>query len=129
MGQLIRYQSDFEVQEEGDDEEYMVCKFVETVRAVFKTFGFMKVENNREEGGIFLVGYRRHLYQVHNDLQVLEYEDGVGACGCGAQYALGAMKALEHLVPAERIARALAAAEYYSGGVTRPFHVMEVIGV
>jgi ATP-dependent protease HslVU (ClpYQ) peptidase subunit len=126
MGQMIRYQSNFELQGDESDEEYMVCKFIETVRSVFNEFGFMKTDDGREEGGTFLVGYRGHLYEVHSDLQAIELEDGMGACGCGKGFALGAMKALENVVPAERITKALETAAYFSGGVMRPFHVMEL---
>jgi ATP-dependent protease HslVU (ClpYQ) peptidase subunit len=65
------------------------------------------------------------VYLIADDFQVQHFKDGIVADGCGAEYALGAMKALEALPPPERILRSLEIAAYYSGGVTDPFTVIE----
>jgi ATP-dependent protease HslVU (ClpYQ) peptidase subunit len=107
------------------DEEYMVGVFVEIVRARFRELGYTRIDSNREEGGSFIVGVQGRVYLIADDFQVQHYKDGIVAGGCGAEYALGAMKALEALPPPERILRSLEIAAYYSGGVTDPFTVIE----
>ena len=124
MGQILQHH--LKVQDQGDesDMEYMVRFFVEAVRGCLKEYGYAKVENNTEEGGTFLVGYKGHLYSVESDFQVNEAADGYAACGCGEKFALGAMKALEHLLPRQRIRRSLEIAAYFSGAVIPPFKVL-----
>ena len=123
MGQILQYHLDVQPQDGETDIEYMVRHFVDAVRACFKELGFAKVENNEESGGLFLVGYRKHLYAIENDFQVNEMADGFDAWGCGNKYALGAMKALEHLPPIERIGKALEISTHFSGGVLPPFQI------
>jgi len=125
MGEILQYHLDVEPQkEEQADHEYMVCHFAEAVRKALKEHGFAKVENNVEEGGDFLVGYRGHLYSVNDDFQMTEHVENYDACGCGQEFALGAIKALEDWAPEERIRRALEIAAYFSGGVLPPFHIV-----
>jgi len=129
MGQLLQYRLDVPTQKEGvGDLKYMATAFVNAVRVCLKTGGYTRVENNREEGGSFLVGYKGHLYGVDRDFQVNRTRDGVDAAGAGREIALGAMRALENLVPMSgtRIFHALEAAEYYSTVVTAPFTVLEL---
>jgi ATP-dependent protease HslVU (ClpYQ) peptidase subunit len=127
MGQLLQHHLRVGPQGDGPDDEYMVCVFAEAVRACLKDHGFARVKDNVEElSGRFLVGYQGGLYLVDPDFQVNEMADGVDACGCGREYALGAMKALESLPPRERIEKALEIAAYYSSGVIGPFHILEI---
>lgn len=123
MGQLLQYSLDLPPHDETlTDLEYMVRHFIEAVRSCLKGGGFAKIEDNQEEGGTFLVGYRGRLYTVQSDFSVLVPRDGLDACGCGRRYALGAM-AVMTCPPAERIMYALEVAARFSGGVTGPFHV------
>lgn len=127
MGQLLRYSLD--VRDQKPDEpadEFMVVAFIEGVRQCLKDGGWNKVENNREEGGNFLVGYEGRLFEVHGDFQVAEYSDGLAACGCGEAYALGALDATPDLEPEERVLNALRIAERRSAGVALPFTVMHI---
>ena len=123
MGQILRYHLDVQPQDGETDIDYMVRHFVDAIRTRFKELGFAKVENNEESGGMFLVGYRGHLYAVESDFQVNEMADGFDSWGCGSDYALGAMKALEHLPPIERITKALEISAHFSGGVLPPFQI------
>ena len=125
MGEILQYHLSVQPQNGESDHEYMVCQFVEAVRATLKEHGFAKVENNVEEGGTFLVGYHGHLYSVDGDFQMTEHTDGYDACGCGQGFALGAMMALEGLSPKKRIRRALKIAAHFSGGVAGPFVVVK----
>jgi ATP-dependent protease HslVU (ClpYQ) peptidase subunit len=126
MGQLLQHKLQVKPQGEETDIAYMVSSFVEAVRNCLKEHGFSKVENNKEEGGAFLVAYRGNLYSIHDDFQVNEMTDGLDACGCGREYALGAMRASEHQPPKDRIEQALSIAAYFSGGVLPPFVVLKV---
>jgi len=124
MGQILQHDLDVAPQERENDDKYMVSVFVEAVRECLKEHGYSKIENNREEGGTFLVGYHGHLYSIGNDYQVNEMADGVDACGCGREYALGAMRALAHLPARERITKSLEIAAYFSGAVMPPFRIL-----
>lgn len=52
--------------------------------------------------------------------------DGLDACGCGENYILGAMKALDGIPPRERIAKSLEITACFCNGVSAPFHILEV---
>jgi len=123
MGQLLQYHLDVRPQNEESDMEYMVKVFAEAARETLKKYGFARVENNEETGGTFLVGYRKHLYTIDADFQVNEMADDMDACGCGAEYALGALRAVRKKTPVERILLALDVAAHFSGGVKPPFRV------
>ncbi len=124
MGQIIQHHLAVSPQEEESDSRYMVVTFAEAVRMCLKEYGFASIENNKEEGGVFLVGYKDHLYCMIDDYQVNENADGIDACGSGREYAMGAMKALA-TVPSEiRIRQSLEIAAYFSGGVIPPFHIL-----
>jgi ATP-dependent protease HslVU (ClpYQ) peptidase subunit len=129
MGQLLEHQ--LVVPEQGPDEDdmaFMVNRFVEAVRPLLKEKGFAKVESNTEHGGQFLVGYRGHLFSVDSDFQVGEMADRFDAVGSGAEFALGAMKALDRLRPVPRIKRALQIASHFNMGVCGPFVVRSLRG-
>jgi len=55
---------------------------------------------------------------------------GYCAVGCGEDLALGSLHTTEGLnwTPADRIKRALEAAEKFSSMVQRPFHVLNTLG-
>jgi ATP-dependent protease HslVU (ClpYQ) peptidase subunit len=126
MGQILQHHLEVRLQRDDEpDDAYLVRVFVEEVRASLKRHGFARVESNVEKGGVFLVGYRGRLYHFDDDFQLNEPADGMDACGCGEEFALGALKALEALPPRERVVRALEVAAYFSGGVIGPFHVLE----
>jgi len=132
MAQLLRF--DLTIPEHVDgvkDHAYLVATFIPAVRTCLKEGGFTKVEDNREEGGFFLAGYRSQAYHIHDDFQVTAYNDrgGLAAIGCGREYALGAMAALDDecdLPPKERILEALHIAGQFSSGVHGPYYVMSM---
>lgn len=137
MTQLLEYALEAPAQEaceglsgaeiEIANEKYMITVFAEAVRECLKKHGFAKVENEQEEFGTFMVGYRGSLYCVESNLQVLQYRDEVSAIGSGEQYALGALHAMQsfpELDARERISRALEAAAHFDGSVAPPFEVL-----
>ena len=112
---------------EKTDFEYLCTDFVEAVRTCLKTGGYSKVENNTEEGGFFLIGYRKKLYQVESDFQVGIPEERWDAIGCGKYYALGSMNTGRYITdPENRIKEALKVAAHYSAGVRGPFKIRSI---
>lgn len=125
MGQLIRFKMKIPRQPKGIAEyEYMCTLFVDSLRDCFKKGGYVKIENNVEKGGDFLVGYKGKLYHVSEDFQVGEVAYPFNAVGCGSEYALGALISIHSLTaagPELIIKNALKAAEEFSNGVRGPF--------
>ncbi len=126
VDQLLRYKLATPKQNGLSNEKYMVVEFIENVRSVLKEGGYTSIENSREEGGWFLVGYKGSLYYVASDFQVSEYREGFHAIGSGRAYALGAYKALEKIQPKARILQSLKIAAHFSGSVMGPFKVLEL---
>lgn len=128
MGQLLEFGSlpNPSKQDCANLYRFMVTKFVPAIRKIFKEGGYLKVENDVEEGGTFLVGLKGELFVVDEDFQVQQKPEHFYACGCGESYALGAMFAANDVPPRERLRIALEAAESYSAGVRSPFHFVQV---
>jgi hypothetical protein len=127
MGQLLRYALRPPKRHADEDVmKFMVTELVPAVRQCLKDGGFASRDSERESGGTFLVGYAGRLFRVCDDYQVGECADGYDACGCGEEFARGAMFATKGKPPAERITTALEAAAAHSAGVRAPF-VLESI--
>ena len=127
MGQLLQYKLALpEHHEEKSIEEFIMSDFLESVRTCLKKGGFSSIKDSREEGGTFLIGYRERLFRVNDDYGITESSYGFDACGCGENFALGAMKALDHLKPPERILKALEIAACFSNNVMPPFYTLEI---
>lgn len=127
MGQLLEHHLVVKPQAEGQsDMAFMVTQFIEAVRVLLKEKGFTKVESNTEKGGQFLVGYKKQLYSVDSDFQVGHQSEPFDAVGSGAEFALGAMKALEKTAPQRRIRRALEIAAHFNMGVCAPFSIKTI---
>jgi len=125
MGQLLEHHLEVPPQDAGqDDMGYMVTQFIEKVRALLKEKGFTKVEQNTEKGGQFLVGYKGQLYTVESDFQVGHHAEGYDAIGGGADFALGAMRALADVPPQKRLKKALEVAAFFNMGVSPPFKIL-----
>ena len=124
MGQLLEHHLNVAPQtEKQTDMSYMVTHFIEVVRVLLKEKGFTKIESNTEKGGQFLVGYRQQLYTVESDFQVGHLAEQYDAIGSGADFALGAMRALEKSPPMVRVRRSLEIAAHYNMGVCPPFTI------
>ena len=89
MGQLLKWWNPPAAR--GDLERYMQTTFIDGVRRLLRENGYMKVTDNREEGGTFMVGYHRRLYVVHSDFQVAVPALPYAAVGSGEEYALGSL--------------------------------------
>lgn len=129
MGQLIRY-SLAAPKPKGDLEAFMTTKFVDSLRKCLKDGGWARTEDEREEGGTFLVGVQGQLFTIHADYQVARSVDGFAAVGCGDDIALGALYATKGrgMKPQARVKVALSAAERFSAGVRGPFVCQKLKG-
>lgn len=123
MGQLLRFRFDPPAHHppEMDPFEFMATTFIDAVRECLSTGGYAKKENEQEEGGCFLVGYRGVLYCVGEDYQVGIASSGFDAVGCADAAARGALYATRGDDPETRIRVSLEAAEHCNIGVRGPF--------
>jgi len=127
MGQIIQYSNNVpEIPEEKDNYSYLAQDFVTFIRKIFQESGFMRVESAREEGGQFMVGIRGELFTIESDFSVLRNIDGFDAIGCGASYALGALRVMCKYpgitaLPRTSMEIALQTAAYFSNSVSEPF--------
>jgi len=125
MGQLLHYMlTPPEHPADMDPMKYMVTLFVPAVRTCMKDGGYMNKSNDVESGGHFLIGYRGQLYEIASDFQVGQTVDNIAAIGCGGVLALGAMHALNHLEPEQRILKAMQITEKLNSGVRGPFRIV-----
>lgn len=125
---LLRYM-DLDIPLKIDiDHKYMVKNFIPKIIELFRT-GIVD-EDEKERGGSFLVAASGHLFKIQRDYSVLESVSGLAAVGSGSEVAMGSLITTETLdmSPEKRITLALKAAENYSRGVARPFHIMNTIG-
>lgn len=107
--------------------EYMCTDFITAVRQCFSNNGFMqKTANGDDIGGQFLVGYKNMLFNIDDDFQVGENMLPFNACGCGADFALGALYALKDrkISIEDKVLKSLEAAGLYSCGVCGPFNIL-----
>ena len=112
---------------------WMVQEFVPWMLELLKAGKWATEDKGRVEVGQFLIANDNRLFMVHADGQVIDVPP-FGACGCGEQFARGAMIALHpktrhhemlHREDAQRlVTHALMAANYWSAGVREPFHYL-----
>lgn len=141
MGQIIQYSSDVPKMDASkqypsdSNYKYLINDFVPFLKDVFKDAGWLKTEEERDEGGQFLIGIRGQLYEINSDFSVLRMSDRYIAVGSGAPYALGALYTLKEKVnefsdiiepPSHIVLLALQAAAYYSTGVSAPFVIRKI---
>ncbi|MCK9569524.1 hypothetical protein M0R72_11340 [Candidatus Pacearchaeota archaeon] len=128
MGELLQHSIRIPVHHlETDIYAYMVTSFIDAVRECLKAGGYAAKDKEVETAGNFLVGYKGRLFNIGGDYQVGEALLPYDACGCGENYALGALYANNHLPPEERITQALMAAQEFSAGVRAPFYVLSEV--
>ena len=124
MIDLLRYRLPEQPFEHADPHRYLATEFIDQVRALFGEGGFRKKENEREEGGSFLVGWLGRLWDVGSDFNVGECQR-YGATGSGVEAALGALFLADvKCDPESAVTWALRAAEAHNIGVRGPFEVL-----
>jgi hypothetical protein len=116
-------------QNDVDIYEYMCTRFVDSLRNCMKEGGFLTNQNGVETGGTFLIGYKNRLFRIESDFNVHELLQGYDAVGCGTNYVLGTLFAIERKCPEldmrEKLTSALECAVEFSGGVRPPFTFVE----
>ncbi len=111
----------------GDIHRYMVVEFVEAVRTCLKDGGFAKKEDEKEEGGYFLVGFQGRLFEIASDYHIAEATCGYNAIGTADDLALGVLFATqENDDPEARLTLALRAAAYHNSDVRGPFVIQRL---
>jgi len=126
MGQLLQYELVIPENTEDSDIRYLVTRFIPAVRDCLKNGGYTKIDNNREEAGSFLIGYRGKAYKISSDFQVTRMSAGFTAVGCGQDFAIGAMEILDKTNPEEAVTLSLKAAGKFSNGVCPPYTVISL---
>lgn len=130
MGQLLGYALDVPDRGDAELDQFMTTTFINAVRKCLTDGGYSKKENNLESGGTFIVGYEGNIFTVYGDYQVCRSVHAYAAVGCGDHLALGSLWSTDKIgsvLPQDRLGMALSAAEEFSSGVRRPFHI-EVLG-
>lgn len=126
MGQLLRHHfNPPRRQADKELDEFMCVDFIDAVRLCLSDGGYMRVKDEVEEGGNFIVGYESRLFEIEGDFQVAEYFEPYAAIGCGFPYALAVLEVTKG-PPRRRITRALEVAEKYSAGVRSPFSIVKL---
>jgi hypothetical protein len=95
MGQLLQYywtpptkSSDI------TDDAYLYKVLVNSIKDLFKENDWGIKEKSEFQGGNFLFGWRGRLFEMQDNLSILELEK-FGSVGCGEYHALAAMKTME----------------------------------
>ena len=130
MINILQYQFDRPVHSPVKTvDEYIHTDWIESVRSLFDKSGFSSNNNNVEEGGNFIIGYRNNLYEIGRDFHVAKLKDNFCCIGCGWYFAYGAMKVLsdnDDISPEEMIIKALTVTEYYNPYVRGPFKILSM---
>ena len=126
MGQILQYRLNIPQYNDEDIMEYMVEQFIESVREILKASGFAQVQNEVEQGGWFLVGFRGHLFSILPDYQVARVAEPYTAIGAGEEFALGSLWSTDQMDPESRITMALSAAAEFNPFVSSPFDIMSL---
>lgn len=131
MGQLLMCDDRFSVRDqnkEEDDFHFMINAFIPAIQKLFTEGGFLTKDREELIGGVFLVGYKQHLYKIESDFQVVETYDNYMSCGCGDDLALGSLytSSTLQITPEEKIIKALEAAAKFSNGVEPPYNILQL---
>lgn len=129
MGQLIRYKFVIPPKDLAiDDYEYLCTTFMDDLMKCLRDNRYATLENNVLEGGTFLIGYNGVIYKVEDDFQVAIATESYQVCGCGEEFAWGALYTLESSKIASKlkIKKALEAAVKFSGWVKPPFNIISM---
>jgi hypothetical protein len=134
LGQLLQYGFSPPAVDDRDIEEYLVSRFVPSLRAHLKEHGWSTVENGREEAGGLLIACRGRLFRMQAEYEMIEEACGYGAVGCGATLAFGSLhtsgvavtEGADWLTPEVRVRLALDASAAFDQHVAAPYTVMAV---
>lgn len=129
VGQLLQYKLKLPKRKaKQTDIQYLTTDFMDSVRKILKAGDWNVL--GPEGGPTFLIGYRGKLYEVGEEMYVLNYEAQETAVGAGGVYALGSLHTTRQIKelaePEERIAWALSASSAHCAFVIPPFHILKL---
>lgn len=102
MGQILQYGFSAPVRPVGiSDHEYLFIHVRNALTNLFERekFGVRDEKSIERRFGTFIIIYRGHVYEVQDNMSMLEYTDDVTVVGCGMHCALGAIYSLKQHVP------------------------------
>jgi len=111
-----------------------IVNFVDEIRRHFDKKGCLKTGENGEDlcGCNFLIGFKKKLYEIHANFQIVELEDNFSAIGEGSVFALGSLYETSkknsglNIEPTERIIRSLNCSSYFCSSVGGDFNILEI---
>ncbi len=96
MGQLLEYGLTLPERKVNQSlEEYIYMDFVESVRSLLKSSGYLIIDNNSEVIGQFIVIIEGRIFKIQEDLALLEPSEPFDTCGSGEDYAKSAIDILK----------------------------------
>lgn len=117
MGQLLEHNLTIPERKVGQLlDNYMYVDFVNAVRALFRDNGYLKVDNNTESGGTFLIITEGRIFKMEDDLCLLETSDNFDAVGSGQNFAQATLYILNKytkLTPEKQLTEAIECASRY----------------
>lgn len=121
MGQILKHHTNKIVSKlkETDPFAFVVECLIPHYREILQEHGYTKIDNNKEEGGVFILGFNGHIFAVYSDFQVSQPSNDYYSVGSGESYAFGALKIMETSknTPRDKIKKAINAASYFSATV------------
>lgn len=110
----------------GDAKTYLVGSVVPAVREGLKKLECTEEHNGQQYfAGQLLIGFRRRLFQLESNFQLIESSRGFDAVGSGAEPALGSLRSTRGN-PRKRLLEALKVSAENNAGVAPPFDVIEI---
>lgn len=131
MAQLLQYSWDIpERNNKQSNNDYLFLSVVPSIISLFEKNGFLKKEEEQKKGGVFLIGYKNRLYRFQSDFSLVEDSRGFSACGCGEDFAIGALEAIQQIhismSPEKKIRIALSATEKHCALVALDWNRFQV---
>lgn len=97
MGQILQYSWNPPSKMEKDsDDTYLFKHVITSIKIAFDNNCYGKKDKVEFEGGTFLLGWHGRLFEMQNNLSLLEY-DKTAAVGCGQYFAQASMNTLTAL--------------------------------
>lgn len=134
MLQLLQYYFKAPKHSRGvEDNAYLACDFMSSVRVCFTENGFLgdpgaDSTDKSDTSGEFLVAYKGKIYYAQDDFSIIETTDSYASVGSGNHLAFGSLHSTEsfNLSPKERIEMAIQAATYHCPSVGGPINIFKL---
>jgi ATP-dependent protease HslVU (ClpYQ) peptidase subunit len=130
MGQLLEYQLQLPKRAMGQSlDEYMYVDFMNTVRGLFKSSGFLRSDSGKESIGTFMIITEGRIFKVQDDMAILESSNNFDTCGSGEDYARAALHILSTrggMTAKEMLTKAIETAAHYVTTVGGDIQYMEL---